>query len=346
MTTSPIRVGIVGLDHWYWAFSFAQAIVSSSRAAIVAIADSDVERAQETAKRFGVERVTADPRALIGDQHIDVIASFVSIDQNPSICIAAAEQGKHLFSVKPMARTLHEATQILDAVRRAGVIFMPAESTSRHAAQPQQIKRWIAEGKLGRIITATYHQHTGLPQRWPEKSDSGWFTDPARAPGGGWIDHAIYHIDMLRWLLDDEVQSVSGRTERLKYPELAMEDYGTATMQFRSGVIATIEVTWVAPPQGGRTSWTITGTEGAVCFDSLAGRVSAVGDFPPFNGWIQTIPHGTFNQGLDALISAILRESVPIATAEDAWCNLAVCLAFYDAARANTSAAPAALPST
>lgn len=245
-----------------------------------------------------------------------------------------------------MARTLHEATQILDAVRRAGVIFMPAESTSRHAAQPQQIKRWIAEGKLGRIITATYHQHTGLPQRWPEKSDSGWFTDPERAPGGGWIDHAIYHIDMLRWLLDDEVQSVSGRTERLKYPELAMEDYGTATMQFRSGVIATIEVTWVAPPQGGRTSWTITGTEGAVSFDSLAGRVSAVGDFPPFNGWIQTIPHGTFNEGLDALISAILRESVPIATADDAWCNLAVCLAFYDAARANTSATPAALPST
>ncbi|MDP9313862.1 MAG: Gfo/Idh/MocA family oxidoreductase [Chloroflexota bacterium] len=345
MTTSPIRVGIIGLDHWYWAFSFAQATVSSSQAEIVAIADSDFGRAQEAAKRFGVERVTADPRELIEDQDIDVIASFVSIDQNPSICIAAAERGKHLFSVKPMARTLDEATRILDAVRRAGVIFLPAESTSRDAAQPQQIKRWIAEGKLGRIITATYSQHAGLPQRWPGESDSGWFIDPERAPGGGWIDHAIYHIDMLRWLLDDAVQSVSGRTEQLKYPELGMEDYGTATIQFKSGVIATIEVTWVAPPQGGRTSWTIIGTEGAVAFDSMAGRFSVVGDFPPFNGWVQTNPRGTFSEGLDALVSAIQGETTPIATAEDAWHNLAVCLAFYDAASAGAARSPAALPS-
>lgn len=345
MTTSPLRVGIVGLDHWYWAFSFAQAIVSSSRAEIVAIADRNLEHAHEAAKRFGVERVTADPRELIEDQQIDVIASFVSIDQNPSICIAAAEQGKHLFSVKPMARTLAEATQILDAVRRAGVIFIPAESTNRDAAQPQQIKHWIAEGKLGRIITATYNQHAGLPQRWPGEGDSGWFIDPDRAPGGGWIDHAIYHIDMLRWLLDDEVQSVSGRTERLKYPDLAMEDYGTATMQFKSGVIATIEVTWVAPPQGGRTSWTIIGTEGAVSFDSMTGRLGVVGDFPPFTGWVQTVPRSTFNEGLEMLVSAIQGETAPIATVEDAWHNLAVCLAFYDAANAGAARSPSTLPS-
>ena len=344
MPGSPIRIGIVGLDHWYGAEAVCAAIAASNEAQIAAIADSNLEHAQSFGKRFGVQRITTQPDELIEDPEIDAIATFVSVDQNPRICVAAARAGKHIRSVKPMARTLAEATEILDAVRAAGVVFFPAESYGRTSAQSQQIKQWISQGKLGQIISATYALHAGLPQRWKGETDSGWFIDPARAPGGGWIDHSIYEIDRLRWLFDTEVESIGGRSARLKYPDLPVEDYGNATLQLKNGVVATLEVTWIAPPQGGRTTWTITGTEGAVSFDGMTGRFAVVGDFPPFRGWVQTAPVLDPEQGISHLVACIRREAQPIATVEDAWRNLAACLAFYQAAAEGTPRAPEALP--
>jgi predicted dehydrogenase len=345
MATSPVRIAIVGLDHWYWAFGFAESAQANKDVELVAIADHQLERAREAAERFGVERATGEPRELIEDRQIDVIASFVSVDQNPAICVAAARAGKHLFSVKPLARTLPEATDILHAVREAGVLFLPAESVLfRLSAQYQQIKEWIGEGRLGRILAATYSQHAGLPQSWPGNSDSGWFIDAERGPGGGWIDHSIYHIDVLRWLLQDEIRSIGGRAGRLKYPDLPFEDYGAATIEFDSGALANVEVTWIAPPGGGRTSWSIIGTEGAVSYDSLTGRFAATGNFPPFNGWVQTAARATSNYGLEHLVACVRGEATPIATVEDAWRNLAACLAFYDAAQSGSAIAPASIP--
>ena len=345
MSTSPVRIGIVGLDHWYWAFSFAGAAVTSQDVELVAIADADAGRAKDAADRFGVGRATARAQELIEDPQIDAIASFISVDQNPAICVQAARAGKHIFSVKPLARTLAEATEILDAVRAAGVLFLPAESANRLAAQPQQIKQWIGEGRLGRVISASYSQHAGLPQRWPGDADSGWFLDPARTPGGGWIDHSIYHIDLLRWLLGDEVAEVSGRAAKLKYPDLPVEDYGDALLLFRGGAVARIEDTWLAPPCGGRSSMSLVGTEGAVAWDGLSGRLSVAGEFPPFEGWVHTAPKGMHEGGLDHLVALARGEAEPVASVEDAWRNLAACLAFYEAAEAGRAVAPQEPPS-
>ncbi len=344
MSASPIRFGFVGLDHWYWAFSFADAVATSKDAEIVAVADSNLEHAQSFGKRFGVQKITTNPSELIEDPEIDVIASFISVDQNPKICIAAARSHKHIFSVKPMACSLAEATEILNAVREAGVVFFPSESANRLSPQAQQIKHWIAEGRLGRIISATYSQHAGLPQSWPDETESGWFIDPERAPGGGWIDHSIYHIDMLRWLLDTEVEKIGGRSEHLKYPDLAFEDYGLASIHFKNGLEATVEVTWIAPPRGGRTAWTMIGTEGAVSSDTMTGKLAVVGDFLPLEGWVQAPSLAGGDQGLSHMIACVRGEATPIATAEDGWRNLAACLAFYEAAAKGTTGTPETPP--
>ena len=340
MSTPPVRIALVGLDHHYWAFSLAEAVMAQRDARLVAVADAHLERAQAVARQFGVERVTANPGEIIEDEGIDVIASFISVDRNPGVCIAAARSGKHILSVKPLARTLHEATEIVTAVREAGVVFLPGESTSRLAEQYRLIKQWISEGRLGRILTSTVIQHASLPQRWPGDSDPGWFADPGHAPGGGWIDHSIYHIDRLRWLLDDEVQQVRGELGRLKYPDLPVEDYGSSTIRFESGVLATMEITWIAPPRGGRIAWDLIGSEGAIAYDSLTGRLSLAGALSPFKGWIHTNPETTHSTGLDHLIACVRGEETPVATVDDAWRNLAACRAFYQAASTGTTVSP------
>jgi predicted dehydrogenase len=342
---SPLRLGIVGVDHWYAAFALAESLPGREDVVLAAVADADLDHASALARRAGVERVTTDPDEILQDPEIDAVASLVSVGKNPRICLAAARAGKHLISVKPFARTLAEGTEILRAVRDAGIVFLPLESQRRLSPQYGQIKQWVQEGRLGRILTANHSLSSSLPQRWRGETDSGWFLDPAQAPGGGWIDHSIYEIDTLRWLLEDEVADVSGVAANLKYPDLPLEDYGSAQVTFNNGVLATIEVTWLAPKQAGRSYWTIIGTEGAIAHDSLTGRFSIAGNFPPFNGWTQTALGGSASADLLGHFAACVRgEATPIATVEDAWRNLAVCRAFYEAAEQHASVAPAGLP--
>ena len=375
MTNTPIRIGVAGLDHWYWAFSFAEAVATHTGATITAVAATEAERAAIYARRYDVARATTRFDEVLDDPAIDLIASFVSVDRNPAVCVAAARAGKHILSVKPLARTLPEASDIRAAVRASGVHFMPAEATWRLSDQNRQLRAWIAEGRLGAILTASFSLWSNLPRSWPDEGeriaswpqipgadqgiswpaargtnpagggnrDPGWYTDPARAPGGAWIDHSAYQIALLRWLLNDEVREVTGQVKRLKYPDLPVEDYGLALLQFGGGAYATIENTWTAPPGAFRFSMSLCGTKGAVAYDSITGRLALAGAFDPFTGWVQAAPRVLYSAGIDHLVGVLRGEQQPIATVDEAWRTLAVCQAFYAAAASNTAVMPEAL---
>lgn len=340
----PVRFAVVGLDHWYSAVPLARHLADRDDTTLVAISDRSIDRAREIAAPLGDIKVTDSGQELIEDPSIDVIVSFVSVDENPDVCIAAAAAGKHIISVKPLARTLAEATRIVEAVRAAGVVFLPSESRGREAAQSRRIYDWVRDGQLGRIVSATLTLAGGLPHGWPGSDDPGWWVDPKRSPGGGWIDHAIYQIDTMRWLLGEEVVGVSGRTANLRHKDLAVEDYGHAILEFSGGAIVTVEDTWSAPRGAHRVTTSILGTDGAVLTDSLTAQISLYGSAGTFDGWTHGKSGSTLSQGIDSMLSAIAG-GPQLATVADAWENLSTCVAFYDAAAAGNTVAPAHLDS-
>ncbi|MEQ7005934.1 Gfo/Idh/MocA family oxidoreductase [Actinopolymorpha sp. B17G11] len=341
---SPARIAMVGVDHWYSAIPLAQEVAARADTELVAVADPDRDRAEEVVAKAGRGRATSDAEELLADPSVDLIASFTSTERNPAICLAAARAGKHLLSIKPVARTLDEAAEVVRAVRSAGVAFFPAESQLRTTAMNQQIRTWLDEGRLGQVRTASYSLWSSLPQGWAGVSDPGWFTDPERAPGGGWIDHAIYHLDQLRWLLRAEVRSVRGTAASLKYPDLGLEDYGLAVVAFDNGVIARIEDTWLASPGGGRQTMSLVGTDGAVAYDSLSGRLSLTGMGETHEGWVHLSPPSGRGSVLERLVATVRGEADPLATVDDAWHNLAACRAFYESTATWVAVTPAPLP--
>lgn len=341
MRTSKLRLGIIGLDHWYTANTLAARVARHPDFELAGVADDDESHAREVAADAGVPDVgTSDARRLMEDDSIDVIASFVSSDRNPGVCISAAERGKHVLSIKPLARTLQDADRIVEAVHSNDVKFLPSESRGRLSPHNQTLKRWFGEGRFGTLLTANFSMWSTLPMRWPGDHNPGWFADPARCPGGAWIDHSIYSLDLLRWLTGEEVTSVSGVVANLKFTDIAVEDYGISTLLFEGGAIATIEDTWHRPGSAFRTAVTMVGTEGALLQDSTNGKLTLTGSFPPFDGWVQVTPESAHTDGLDHLAAIVRDETEPIATVEDARRNLSVCLAFYDAARKGTAIAP------
>jgi predicted dehydrogenase len=345
MPTTPLRVALIGLDHWYTAIPLVTEISAHPDLQLVGIADADPGRATEVAARAGDVKVTTNADELIGDPTVDIVASLTSSDRNAEVCVAAAEAGKHLLSVKPFARTLDDAARIVEAVRRAGVVFLPAESRSRVAALYRQLRQWLDDGRIGEVLTASFSLWSSLPRRWTDVDEPGWFADPARVPGGAWIDHSIYQLDLLRWLLGAEARSISGVVATRKYPDLAVEDYGLAVVTFTDGVVARVEDTWLAPPGSGRSALSLVGRTGAIAYDSLSGRLSLVGSSEPYDGWVHLQPPAAMASGLDELVGAVRGTQEPLATVADAWHNLAACVAFYESAASGSPVTPAALPS-
>ncbi len=342
MASTPVRIAMIGLDHWYTALPLAKAFAAHPDVELVGIADPDQNRAREVAASAGLGGEVSSEQELLEDPRVDAVAAFASTDRNPAICRTAAANGKHILSVKPLANTLEEATELRAAVHSAGVAFLPAESRSRTGAFARQVRQWNDEGRFGRLLTANFQLFSGLPRGWPGASDPGWWADPDRAPGGGWIDHSIYDIDLLRWLTGARVTKVTGVVANLAHTDLAVEDYGHATLEFDNGLIATDEVTWTAPPGGSRQAKSLVGTDGALSYDSLTVRLSVTDK--GFGGWVQVASPASYPSGVDDIITTFRGDSAPIATVDDAWENLAACEAFYRSGATGLPVHPETLP--
>ena len=329
-----IGVALLGLDHWYAAHDLARQLADSQYARLVAVADEDENRARWTAERYGAAEWTTDYRAALDRPDVQIVATLAGTDRNPARVREAAALGKHIVSVKPMAVDLAGADAIVQAVREAGVLFYPLDCLGRLVPERLRIKEWISEGRIGQPVRFTQTLNSSLPQSWPGSADSGWWLDPARVPGGGWIDHAIYEVDNVRWVLGSAPVSVAGVVANKRYPEMALEDYGAAIFTFANGATALIEDTWTADRGAGFSRREVIGTSGAICEDSAAwGRVAVRGGFG-HEGWVALEPlRSTQTSAVEHLAACIRGDATPAATVEDGRANLAACLAFYEAAR-------------
>ncbi len=345
MSTTKARIAILGLDHWYSGLMFLPAFAQEPRIEIAGIAHADLGRARAVAAEHGVDRVVSDPAELLADDSIDAVAIFTSTDRNPGLCIAAARAGKHILAIKPIARTLDEASEVVAAVRAAGVRFMPSEAIGPGGRRGpvQAVRELVASGRLGDVAFARCSISAGLPRSWPDDSSPGWFVDPARGAGGGWVDHAIYEVDRLRWVLGREVETVTGIVANARHPELTIEDWGSALARFNGGVLAELRNDWFMPStsmyQG---QWELNGSRGAVRVDEVSSRVTFA-ETPPqggsMNRWQALEVPANFDVATVAaeVAAIVLGEAESPATVEDAWRNLAVAVAFYEAARTATT---------
>jgi len=333
-----VRLGIAGLDHWYIGLDAARTGQTHPDIELVVVAHRDADRARETAHTFGAQESTTDYHSVVARDDLDLVVTACPTSENADLCVEAARNGSSILSVKPIAMTRQDAARIKQAVDAAGVRFMSYESLYRLNNRHKMIKEWIEAGRIGRPISAVYILRSSLPtQVWPGVQGHTWWLDPARSPGGGWIDHSIYQIDVFRWLFGSEVATVSGPVGNLVHRDLAasLEDFGLSTLTFAGGQVASLEVTWTGAPGSFLNTTHVVGSEGAIMLEPMTpGRATVSGHFKPFTGWSSvSLPE----PGADpvAAIAVALRDGGDLpAGVDDACRNLDVCLTFYEAARA------------
>jgi predicted dehydrogenase len=337
-----VGLAIVGLDHWYLGLNAARLAQSRPDVHFAVVAHHDAARAEHVARDYGAERWTTDYHAAIAADDVDVVATACRISENAAICIDAAQHRKHIVASKPVAMSLAEVEQIAAAVLETGVSFVSGEMSVRLSPSSQKLATWISEGRIGSPISALIIHRAPLPtQQWPGEFGPTWWTNPRYAAAGGWLDHAIYHIDHLRSLFGD-VDRVSGEIATLMHPDVQMEDFGVATYRFKSGAIATLEVTWTGTYAASFWTRHFVGTRGQVVEDpTLLQRTAVTGDFGPLDGWLLGPPAqsdlSTLQRPIDLLIDAVKKGTEPPGNIADVVQNMRAGLAFYEAARSGAT---------
>ena len=175
--------------------------------------------------------------------------------------IAAARQGLHVLTEKPIEISIARADALIDAAKQSGVqlgvIFQ-----DRMKPHIRQLKSWIEQGVLGKVLFVDARVKWYRPPEY--YASSRWRGTLALDGGGALINQGVHTVDLLLWLLGDVVR-VQARTATLLH-KIEAEDTAVATLEFASGALGTFHATTAAYP-GYPRRVEISGTEGTVILE-------------------------------------------------------------------------------
>ncbi len=253
------KAGIIGCGGIAHQKHFPALQKMADRIELVAFCDLIVERAEASAKEFGVPdaRVYTDYHDLLEEQEIDVVYVLTPNVAHCEISVAALEAGKNVMCEKPMAATVQDAQRMMDAWKKSGKLFTIGYQ-NRYRPDSQTLKRLCEEGELGEIYYAQAHalRRRGVPT-W------GVFTDKSKQGGGPLIDIGTHSLDLTLWMMDNyQPAAVTGVAFQKLGTTLApgnqgnamgawdpktyeVEDSAFAFVTMKNGALITIDASWV-----------------------------------------------------------------------------------------------------
>jgi UDP-N-acetyl-2-amino-2-deoxyglucuronate dehydrogenase len=223
---------------------------------LVAVCDSDAERAAQAGTQWGVSHYTSYEK-MLKESKSDIITIATPSGLHPEQGIAAANAGKHVVMEKPMAISLTGADALVQACDKAGVQLFVVKQ-NRLNPPVQLLKRAVDRNRFGRIYLASSTVHWARPQEYYDQAPwrGTWEFD-----GGAFMNQASHYVDLIQWLMGP-VESVMAKTATLAR-RIETEDSGIAILKFRSGALGSIEVTMLAYPRNLEGSITILGEKGS-----------------------------------------------------------------------------------
>lgn len=242
----PMRVGVIGtgmisriyLDNIVNRFSIVD---------LVAVADIAMDKANETADRYGVKACTVEE--LLADETIDIVLNLTPPTVHYDMMARSLNAGKHAYTEKPFTLTTEEGKKLVALAEEKGLQIGSAPDTF-FSSWVQNARAFIDSGRLGEI--------TGFAMIGNRDFDFMLPGNPyLNKPGGGILmDYSVYYLTVLINLLGP-VKNVSARV-RTPYPtrtnimerspdfgktmDTPMDSQLLATLEMESGAVGTVTI--------------------------------------------------------------------------------------------------------
>ena len=206
----------------------------------VAVCDMDPARVDVAQTDFPGIRTYTDVDALLADDGVDLVTLITPHDTHAPLAIQALNAGKAVICEKPMCLTAQEATDMIAAAKKNGVM-LSVYHNRRHDGDFQALKEAIVEKKLiGDVfsIQAGFAGY-GHPGHW-------WRSDKAIS-GGAFYDWGAHFLDWILNLMPGrKVVSVSGYFHKRVWHDVTNEDHVQAILRFDDGAHADLSFSQIS----------------------------------------------------------------------------------------------------
>ena len=247
---------------------------------IAAVCDILPEAMENLLAKHGLEQDSSIARYTDYIKMLDEVKpTLVSIATESGIhgeiALACIDRGIHVIIEKPMAMSMAEADLIIRRSREKHV-KVAACHQNRFNVAVQKTRAALEAGRFGRL------SHGSVHVRW--NRNRGYYTQaPWRGTwaqnGGCLMNQCIHGVDLLRWMLGDEVEEVYGLTRQQFHDYLEAEDVGMAVLKFKNGAIGTIEGTTNVFPKNLEETLYLFGETGTVKIGGTSTNNIDVWDF-------------------------------------------------------------------
>jgi predicted dehydrogenase len=251
-----VRLASVGLGRW--AGVLARGAQRGEAIELVSCFSRSEERRTSFCEELGIPRSAPSYEELLADTEVEGVLVTTPNDTHKAVINQALEAGKAVYTDKPIAHTLEDAVAIAAAVTESGRIFAVGHSARRLSGH-REMKRWVDEGRLGRIslAEANFSNERGL-----ELTPQTWRYFASKSPGGALIQLGVHHADTLQYLLGP-VRSVSAIVRKL-YSKSEVADATMTILEFEAGMLGYLGSGWASP---GVYSMNLLGTDANLFYD-------------------------------------------------------------------------------
>ena len=311
----------------------------SNNLQIVALCDLLIDRTLNVINKFEIEEKSSvkqyiDYKEMLYENEIDLISIATESGTHAEIALYCIGRGVNVIIEKPMTLNVKDADKIIDmAVKHQ--VKISACHQYRFNDAVQLMRTAMNCGRFGKI------SHGSIQARWyrgKEYYNRGKWKGTWEQDGGTLMNQCIHGIDMLRWMMGDDIDEVYGSIRQQFHNYIEGEDLGMAIIKFKNGSIATIEGTTNTFPTAEDTSLYINGEYGTVKIGGLMTNRIDVWQFNKETIEDKTIileekfsnPYGNSHPRLFAdMIKAINNDTSPLVDAVAGKRAVEVVLAIY-----------------
>ena len=236
---------------------------NASLVELVAVCDIDQKKAVE--KSGGTAKVYTDYKKLLAEVKPEFVTIATWSGNHAQIAVDCLKAGAHVLVEKPMALSTNDADAMINTAKecnkKIAVCFQ-----NRFNTPVQKTYEALKKGRFGKILHGAVQVRWNRNEAYYKEADwrGTWEMD-----GGTLMNQCTHGIDLLQWLMGEDVVRVHGVTRKF-LRNIEAEDFGSAILEFKSGAIGIVEGSADVYPKNLSESLSLFGEKGTVVIGGLA----------------------------------------------------------------------------
>ena len=214
---------------------------------IVAFCDIVKENAEDKIIKHDLReqniRIYENYKEMLEKEKPELVAIATESGKHAQIALDCIDAGCNLIIEKPIALSIADAEAIIKKGKEKGVKVCACHQ-NRFNKSIVEIRKALERNRFGKLLYGTAHIRWARDHEYYDRASwrGTWEQD-----GGALMNQCIHDIDLLRWMMGDEVDTVFGMTDRLIHPYIEAEDLGIAVVKFKNGAYGVEGTTDIYP---------------------------------------------------------------------------------------------------